>query len=142
MEGDKHNKTCIDMASADNNTLCNDLPKLIAQACRHLEAISDAQQRHSFKSSLQTSDPGPSTSFDTCNCCHQGQDQKGSLALNEASLNCVEHKRNSLPNYSGCPDSDNVLAATDDLLLQIMQRALECSSEKDETRSSKKSPAA
>jgi hypothetical protein len=132
-------RTTLDMASVDS-TLCNDLPKLIAQSYRHLEAISEAQRRQTCTHSTRSSAPGDSSSFNIlCSSCRQRHSQNGKQTLNCATLNSADCKRNGLPHSSFGPVSDNALA-TDDLLLQIMQKALECSSESDETRSSKVSP--
>ena len=141
MSGDsKHRRqTPIDMASSDS-TLCNDLPKLIAQSCRHLEAISDAERRQNCRNSFRSSAPGDTVSVTGCKCCRQRHCQKVNQAVGGKSLIGVDYEQNNLSISSfGFPPE--IVLETDDLLLQIMQRALECSNEDDETHSTKTSTA-
>jgi len=139
MSGDnKHKRPSIDMASSDS-TLCNDLSKLIAQSCRHLEAISDAERRQNCRNSFRSSAPGDTVSV-KCKCCRQRHCQKVNQAVDGSSLVGVDCEQNKMSISSFGSPPENILA-TDDLLLQIMQRALESANEYDATHSSKTSTA-
>ena len=140
MSGDnKHKRPSIDMASSDS-TLCNDLSKLIAQSCRHLEAISEAERRRNCRNRFRSSASGDSIAFTGCKCCPQRHCQKVNQAVDGSSLVGVDYEQNNL-SISSFGSAPEIVLETDDLLLQIMQRALECSGESNETRSSKKSTA-